>query len=267
MPRPQRPQRPRRPRRPRPGGQPQRVGVGGEQVEGRRAVLAALTAGRRRVRQVWLAGELDPAPILDEIRAAADQRAVPLSVVTADALAERSQTSAPQGVVARADPLPDADQEDLLRDPAAFVVALDGVTDPGNLGAVLRSAEAAGATGILLPKRRAVHVTPAAAKAAAGAVEYLPIALVPGIPAALERANRAGVWSVGLDAKGDVDLVHLPVADRAILLVLGGEGRGLPRLTRERCDLVVRIPMRGHTESLNVAAAAALACFEVARRR
>ena len=141
------------------------------------------------------------------------------------------------------------------------------MTDPQNLGAVLRSAEGAGATGVLLPKRRSAHVTPAVTKAAAGAVEHLPIALVPGIPAALERAGRAGVWAVGLDGTGDTDLFGLSLGDQPIVLVLGAEGRGLGRLTRERCDVLARIPMLGRLDSLNVSAAAALACFEVARAR
>lgn len=242
-------------------------GLGGDRIEGRRAVLEALTAGRRRVRQVWMAAERDPAPVLEAIRVAAARAGVVVSVVTAEDLDARAKTDAPQGVVARADPLPEADVDQLLADPKAFLVALDGVTDPGNLGAVLRSADGAGATGVLLPKRRAVHVTATAAKAAAGAIEHLPIALVSGVPAVLERASRGGVWAVGLDGAGDVDLFNLSVADRPLVLVLGAEGSGLARLTRERCDLVARIPMKGGIDSLNVAAAAALACYEVARAR
>lgn len=230
-------------------------------------MLAALVAGRRRVREIWMAGELEPSPVLDEIRSEADRAGVPVNVVTADEIERRARTDAPQGVVARADPLPEADVDDLLADPAAFLVALDGVTDPGNLGAVLRSAEGAGATGVILPKRRSAHVTPAAAKAAAGAVEYLGVALVPGIPAMLERASRAGVWVVGLDGDGEVEVFDLELADQPLVVVLGAEGRGLARLTRERCDLSCRIPMGGRLESLNVSAAAAVACFEIARRR
>lgn len=254
-------------RRPEPGARREPGGLGGEQVEGRRAVLELLTARRRRVRQVWMAGELDPSPLITAIRQEAGDQNVPVSMVTGAEIAERARTDAPQGVVARADALRAADADELFADPRAFVVALDGVTDPGNVGAALRSAEGAGATGVLLPKRRSAHVTPAAAKAAAGAVEWLSIALVPGIPAALERAQRAGLWTVGLDGDGDTDVFDLAVADRPLVLVLGAEGRGLARLTRERCDVVARIPMLGRLESLNVAAAATLACYEVARAR
>lgn len=214
-----------------------------------------------------MAGELDPSPLLDAIRSEADRSGVPVSIVTADDVEQRTRTEAPQGVVARADSLPEADVDGLLAAPGAFVVALDGVTDPGNLGAVLRSAEGAGATGAVLPKRRSAHLSPAACKAAAGAAEYLPIGLVPGIPALLERASRAGVWVVGLDGDGDVDVFDLELADQPLVVVFGGEGRGLARLTRERCDILCRIPMAGRIESLNVSAAAAVACFEIARRR
>jgi len=131
----------------------------------------------------------------------------------------------------------------------------------------MRSAETAGATGIILPRHRSASVTPVVAKAAAGAIEYLPIALVGGIPAAIDRASRAGCWSVGLDERGDRSLFDLDLADQPIVLVLGSEGKGLARLTRDRCDVLVNIPMQGHVESLNVSAAATLACHEVARRR
>jgi 23S rRNA (guanosine2251-2'-O)-methyltransferase len=181
-----------------------------------------------------------------------------------DALA---RTDAPQGVVARADPVEPADADDLLAAPAAFLVALDGVTDPRNIGAILRSAESAGATGVVVPRHRSARLSPAAVKAAAGAVEYLPVATVAGIPAFLERAARAGTWSVGLDERGEVSVFELTVVEGPVVLVLGAEGRGLARLTRERCEVVASIPMRGALASLNVAAAATVACFEVARRR
>ena len=140
---------------------------------------------------------------------------------------------------------------------------MDGVTDPHNLGALLRSAEAAGATGAVLPRHRAVHVTPTVAKAAAGAVERVPMAIVAGIPAALARAKELGCWVVGLAGDGDQSLFDgLAVADEAIVLVMGAEGAGLSRLARARCDLVVSIPMRGRLASLNVSTAGALALFE-----
>jgi 23S rRNA (guanosine2251-2'-O)-methyltransferase len=239
--------------------------VGGDQIEGRQAVREALRARKRRIREVWMDGALEPAPVLDEIIRLAERAGAPVRMTPK--IDQLSRTDAAQGVIARGDPLPVAVDDELLAEPGAFLLALDGVTDPRNLGAILRTAEGAGATGVLLPRRRSVHITPAVTKAAAGAVEYLPIALVSGIPALLERARRAGVWTIGLDERGPDDLFSLELATEPVVLVMGAEGRGLSRLARERCDVLVRIPMLGHVPSLNVATAASLAAYEVARRR
>lgn len=241
--------------------------TGGDQVEGRRAVRELLRAGRRRARQVWIADDTAPAAVLDDIVDLAADRGVPLRRVPGAHLASAARTDAPQGVLAFADPLPEADVDELLRDPHAFLVVLDGVTDPHNVGSILRSAEGAGATGAVLPRHRAAGLGPTVAKASAGAIEHVPVARVGGIPATLERASRAGVWTVGLDGGADDELFALDLGDRPIALVLGSEGRGLSRLAAARCDVRVRIPMRGAVESLNVSVAAALACYEVARKR
>jgi 23S rRNA (guanosine2251-2'-O)-methyltransferase len=227
---------------------PESNSVGGEQVEGRRAVTELLRAGTRRVKTVFMS----TTSVDDEI---AELAGAALKLVTPERLEQFARSDVHQGVVAQAAPLRAADIDDLLDAEDAFLVALDGVTDPRNLGAILRTAETAGATGVVLPRHRSARITPVVAKAAAGAIEYLPIALVGGIPNALERARRAGVWTVGL------------LGDQRVVAVLGAEGRGLARLTRERCDVLVRIPMRGHVASLNVAAAATLACHEIARHR
>lgn len=250
---------------------PPKRGLGGEQVEGRQAVAELLAARRRPVIDVWMAQEVDAAPILGRIEALAAEARVPLRRVSRSRLEAAAATDAPQGVLAHARPLPEADFDDLCRptaEPKPFLLAVDGVTDPHNLGALLRSAEGAGATGAVLARHRAVHVTPTVAKAAAGAVERVPMAIVAGVPAALARAKELGCWVVGLAGDGDRSLFDgLPVADEAIVLVVGAEGAGLSRLARARCDLVVSIPMRGRLPSLNVSAAGALALFEVSRRR
>ena len=249
------------------GGRTGAVRLGGDRVEGRRAVRELLAAGRRRVRTVWIARGREPSPLLAEIEELASRGGVPVRLVDAERLQREAGTDAPQGVVAVAEPVIAADLDDLLRAPAALLVALDGVTDPRNLGAVVRSAETAGATGVVLERRRSPWLTPAAVKAAAGAVEYVPIALVPGIATALDRASRAGVWTVALDSGGSTTVDELSIADRPLVLVLGAEGRGLSRLVRERSDVVARIPLRGHLDSLNVSAAAAVACHQIARLR
>ena len=244
---------------------------GGEQVEGRQAVRELLRAGRRRVRQLYVAEGADPAGPLGEIVDAAGEAGVAVRWVARDRIDAMAVTDAPQGVIALAEPLPERSLAQLATasadGPAPFLVVLDGVTDPHNLGAVMRSALCAGATGLVVGRHRSASLGPAAVKAAAGAVEHLPVAAVAGIAAALSELTAAGVWTVGLDAGGATDIWHMPVASEPVALVLGAEGRGLSPLVRRRCDVVVGIPMAGPLASLNVSAAAALACFEVARLR
>ncbi len=247
-------------------------GLGGQIVAGRNAVRELLAAGRRPVREIFFSEGIDPAPVLEDIASYAAKAGVPIRTIPRARLDQMAETEAPQGVVARAAALPEADLTDLATPsrPGAlppFLVALDGVTDPHNLGAIIRSAESAGATGIVLTRHRAAHVTPTVTKAAAGAIEYIPIAVVPGLPAALQELQSRGVWTVGLAGDATQTVFDLPVADGPICLVLGSEGAGLSRLVRQRCELVVGIPRIGKTESLNVAAAAAVSCFEIARRR
>ena len=241
-----------------------------------------LAAGRRKVIDVWLAAEADhkAAPVVDRIIDLAAGRGVPVRRVAPGRLAAEARTEAPQGVLAHALPLPDVELDDLCRPrttPGAaggaggaqppFLLAVDGVTDPQNLGALLRTAEGAGVTGALLPRHRAAHVTATVAKAAAGAVEHVPIAVVAGLPAALARARDLGLWVVGLDPGADQSLFDLTLADQGVVVVLGAEGRGLSRLVRDRCDLLIGIPLKGRLPSLNVSAAGALALFEISRRR
>ena len=245
--------------------------LGGEQVEGRQAVRELLLAGSRKVYEVWVATDVEDTGVISDIAdLAADQR-VPVVEVNRRRLEQVARSEAPQGVLAKAAPLPEADFEDLLRRRPGhppFILAVDGVTDPGNLGALLRTAEGAGVTGVLLPRHRAVHVTPTVAKAAAGAIEYLQIAVVAGLPSALALCRDRGLWVVGLDDAADTGLFELGDLGRdAIVVVLGAEGAGLSRLARERCDSVMAIPMRGRIGSLNVSTAGALALYEVTRSR
>ncbi len=246
-------------------------GLGGEQVEGRQAVRELLLANRRDTREIWLASDLDPAPVLDDIRELAGEARVLVKVVGRGKLDAAARTDAPQGVLAFARPLPEVSLDDLLRTrpgaPAPFLLLSDGITDPGNLGALLRSAECAGVTGVVLPQHRAVHITPTVTKAAAGSIEHIPMALVGGMPSAIRQLQDRGVLVVGLDERAEKGIWDLNLGDRAVALVLGAEGPGLSRLVRDRCDELVSIPMRGRLASLNVATAGALACFEVARGR
>jgi len=240
-------------------------------VEGRRAVRELLAVGRRRVRDVWISDGVSPSPLLNEIDELARGLGVPMRTVARTRLDAESRTDAPQGVLAHADPLPQADLDELCRivpgRPVPFLLAFDGITDPHNLGALLRTAACSGATGALLTQHRAAHVTPTVAKVAAGGIEHVALALVPGLPAALTRLKASGIWTVGLDASGATSVFELDLATEPVALVLGAEGAGLSRLTRERCDVMVSIPAHLGPGSLNVAAAGAVACFEVVRRR
>jgi 23S rRNA (guanosine2251-2'-O)-methyltransferase len=247
--------------------------LGGDQVEGLRAVRELLKRRSRRVRDIWMSDIADRnSPLVAEILDLAREQRVPIRDVSRSRLDAVAGTRAPQGVIAHAAPVADVDLEDLVRPRSAraaqpMLVVLEGVTDPRNLGAVLRSAEGAGATGVVLPRHRAAHLTPTATKASAGAIEYLPIALVAGIPSALQTLGKAGVWTVGLDGDAPGSIFDLELATEPVALVLGSEGGGLSRLARQRCDALVSIPQLGGLSSLNVASAAAVACYEVARRR
>jgi 23S rRNA (guanosine2251-2'-O)-methyltransferase len=243
--------------------------LGGEQIEGRNAVRELLSVERRRTHELFLQADLEHAPVLDEILELAREQRVPVRTVRGYELDDLARSEVHQGVIARAEALEPVALDDLVEERRApsFLLVLDGVTDPHNLGAVFRSALGAGVTGIVLPKHRSAHVTPTVAKAAAGAIEHLDIALVPGIPSALERLSRLKVWSVGLAADGDVDLDGVQVLTEPVALVLGAEGSGLSSLTRARCDVVARIELSGPVESLNVSAAGAVACFAVSRAR
>ncbi len=214
----------------------------GDAVYGRRPVAEA-RRGRRRVRRVWTANEL-PSHELTRLAGSPDH----------------------QGVVADVDPYPYADAGSLLSSPQALVVALDQVQDPRNLGAIARSAEAAGAAGIVIPSRRAAGVTPVACKASSGAVEHLPIARVTNLADWLAQAKEAGAWVHGAQAGAAAPHTQADLTGK-VVLVLGGEGKGLRRRVGEMCDLLVSIPVHGRVASLNVSAAAAVLLFEALRQR
>ncbi len=251
-------------------GRRSRSGLGGERVEGRQAVRELLLAGTRPTREIVVVAGQNLSGTLAQIMELAEELRVPVKEVARGKFESMAATEAPQGVMARAAPLPEHDLDELARPSGGrppFLLVLDGITDPGNVGAALRTAECAGVTGAVLGRHRSAHITPAAAKAAAGAVEHVPLALVPGIPNALARLRELGVWTVGLDVAAPSTVYELRVAADAVALVVGSEGKGLSRLARQRCDMVAAIPLFGTLSSLNAAAAVAVGCFEVARHR
>ncbi len=235
-------------------------------IYGINPVAEALPTGR--VREIRVAGRGDDR--IAKVLAAAAARGVRVRYVTRDALDADANGGVHQGVVADVAPRPAATLEDLVRptpsgDPPLIVV-LDAVEDPHNVGAILRSVDAAGASGVVRQTRRAASLEGAAAKASAGAVHHVAIADVVNIARALEELKEAGVWTVGLDEAGENPYYRLDLTVPTALVV-GAEGQGLRRLVRERCDFVASIPMAGHVSSLNVSAAAAIVLFEAVRQR
>lgn len=236
----------------------------GDRVEGLHAVAAAVTAGRVTRLHVERSRLRH-----DEVDAlVASVRSSGGSIVIEDDVRPLAATAAPQGVVAEARPIPLADVDELLAmsDPAAVLV-LDHLEDPRNIGAIARSARAAGVPGIVVPRRRSAPLGATAFKAAAGALEHVRVAEVGSVPASLRRLSARGVWTVGLDGSGEQPLWGMELLAEPVAVVVGAEGRGLHRLTIDRCDVVARIPMAEGVESLNASVAASLALFEVARMR
>ena len=248
---------------------PRRRSLGGEQIEGRQAVRELLLAGRRRVEYVWLEESVQRKGVVEEIAALCVSRRVPLITASRRKFELATRSEGHQGVLARAAALREVDLDELVEGSAnPFLVVVDGITDPHNLGAVLRSAELAGATGVVLPQNRTSLITPTVAKAAAGAVEYLQFALVPGVPNALLQLEKMDVIRIGLDVRGKSNVYSLNAGEASrVALVLGAEDRGIARLTAQRCDRLVRIPQVGKLDSLNVSNAAAITLFELARLR
>ena len=230
-------------------------------------MLELLRARRRAVRKILIADAQESAAILDSIEHAARLQRVPVQLVSFARLDREARTEGHQGVVAFAERLKPVGLEQLLEHAHPFLIVCDGVTDPRNLGAILRSAEGAGVTGVVLPRHRSARITPAVTKTAAGAVEYLTFADVGGVPAAIDQLNKAGVLTVGLAAESRQSIYDLDLRSTPVALVIGGEQTGLAALTRKRCSVVVSIPQSGTITSLNAGVAASVAAFEVARQR
>lgn len=244
-----------------------RDGVGGDQVEGRHAVLELLRAKRRNVKKIFIAENQDASEVLDAIEFEAQRQRVSVSVISMARLDREAKTEGHQGVMALAQPLDTVILEELLKAPKPFLLVCDGVTDPRNLGAMLRSADGAGVTGVIVPRHRSARISPSVTKTAAGAIEYLTFCDVGGIPATIDQLNRAGVLTVGLAGEATESLYDLDLGSGPVAIVVGGEEKGLSSLTRKRCATVVSIPQVGRISSLNAGVAVSIAAFEVARQR
>lgn len=242
-----------------------------EVVAGRNSVLEAMRAGIP-VSTVYIATRLEADERTREILRTAADAGYPLLEVTKPELDRMTDGAVHQGVAIQVPPYDYSDVEDLLDIAAAsdrppLIVALDGVTDPRNLGAVLRSAGAFGAHGVLVPERRSAGVTASAWKVSAGAAARVPVARATNLVRALERLHEAGCFVVGLDGGASTTVAELPYSTDPLVLVIGSEGKGLSRLVREHCDVIASIPIASEVESLNAGVAGGIALYEVARQR
>jgi 23S rRNA (guanosine2251-2'-O)-methyltransferase len=237
-----------------------------EILAGRNPVREALRAGRRRFERLMLAEGAAEKGTLEEIVALCREAGVPVSRVSKQEIDRLSGDVLHQGVAARVSTYPYVELDDILalaeeRGEAPLVLALDSLQDPQNVGSIMRSAEAVGVHGVILPDRRSASVTPAVSRASAGAVEHLRVATVTNLVRALDELKARGLWVAGgEDHPRAVDYAGVDL-NRPLALVLGSEGQGMRRLVAERCDFLLRIPMRGQVGSLNVSVAAALLLY------
>lgn len=246
-------------------------GTGPEWVGGRNPVVEALRAGVPAT-ALWVAERIDSDDRVRESMKLAGQHGIALMEASRTELDRVAGGSHHQGVVLQVPAYDYVHPDDLLArahvaGEAPLFVALDGVTDPRNLGAVLRSAAAFGAHGVVVPSRRAAGVTATAWKVSAGAAARVPVARATNLTRALEAYRDAGLYVVGLDGEATDELSDVDLLGEPVVLVVGSEGKGLSRLVRETCDAVVAIPIRSSAESLNAAVAAGIALYEVARSR
>ena len=239
------------------------------QIEGKNAVIEALRAGRALDKVFLARGEQDKA--LRFIAQKAKAQGAVISEVDRHKLDAMSVTHAHQGVIAVAALREYDTLESILelaesRGEKPLVVICDEITDPHNLGAIIRTAEAAGAHGIVIPKHRSAGITAIVEKTSAGAVEHMAVARVPNLSAALEKLKKVGLWVFGTAAEGDRSLWEADLTEGTVI-VIGSEGAGMSRMTRESCDFLVSIPMHGKVSSLNASAAAAVILYEAVRQR
>ncbi|NHN55534.1 23S rRNA (guanosine(2251)-2'-O)-methyltransferase RlmB [Calidifontibacter sp. DB0510] len=251
-------------------GAPQRRSKPSQEViAGRNSVLEALRTGIPAT-ALHVAGRIDSDDRVRESLKIAADRALPIMETQRTELDRMTDDSVHQGIALQVPPYQYADARDLI-DPEApgipLVVALDGITDPRNLGAIVRSVAAFGGHGVIVPERRSTGMTAAAWKTSAGAAARIPVALATNLTRALQDFRKAGFFVIGLDMDGDVELPDLQLASEPLVIVVGSEGKGLSRLVRETCDQVVSVPMSSAVESLNAGIAASVTLYEVARQR
>nr|WP_320146375.1 23S rRNA (guanosine(2251)-2'-O)-methyltransferase RlmB [uncultured Anaeromusa sp.] len=238
-------------------------------IAGRNSVGEALKSGRPLNKLLIAKGERQGS--IRELAGIAKDKGILVQEVEPQRLAQLAPGQRHQGIVAMASPVEYAEVEDILaaaeaKGEAPLIVVLDELEDPHNLGAVLRSVDAAGAHGVIIPKRRSCPLSTTVAKTSAGAVEYVPVARVANLVQTLDKLKKAGVWIAGCDMDGTENYFEASLKG-PLALVIGGEGQGMGRLVKEHCDFLVRIPMQGHVNSLNASVACSLVLYEAVRQR
>ncbi len=249
---------------------PKRKSAGASEiVAGRNAVVEALRADVP-VTTMYVAGRVDSDDRVREALKTATERGIPILETPRGELDRLTDGAVHQGLAVQVPAYVYAHPGDLLdpeRPGIPLIVALDGITDPRNLGAIIRSVAAFGGHGVVVPERRSAGVTASAWKTSAGAAARVPVAQATNLTRALLDYRKAGFFVIGLDMDGDVELPDLALADEPLVIVIGSEGKGLSRLVRETCDQIVSVPMSGDMESLNAGVATGIALYDVARRR
>ncbi|MBP1763405.1 MAG: methyltransferase, TrmH family, group 3 [Firmicutes bacterium] len=240
-----------------------------EMIVGRNSVREAIKSGRPINKLLMARGEKHGSII--EIINLARQKGLMVQEIDPAKLDSLSGGLRHQGIAALVSPVPYADIETILasayqKQEAPFIVLLDELEDPHNVGAILRTADAAGVHGVLLPQRRSCPLSATVAKTSAGAVEYVPVARIGNVTQTIDKLKKHGIWVVGADADGDKNYFDIDFTD-PVLIVVGNEGKGLGRLVKQQCDYLVRIPMRGRISSLNASVACSLLLYEVLRQR
>ncbi len=250
-------------------GKPQRTDR--ECLYGRQPIRELLKAGRRRIANLYVLSSIRPTPELDEVLALAEEKKI--QVTKADGLRLEGMVGDVnhQGLVADVYPFRYVSYKKMLSDAGqdknALFLFLDGLEDPQNVGSLLRSAEAAGVTGVVIPEHRAVGITPAVVRASAGAAEHMIVSKVPNLVRCMKLLKDRGVWFAGLEAVEGATLISDTDLTGPLGIVVGSEGKGMRRLVRENCDYLVKLPMFGNVSSLNAGVAGAIAMFEVLRQR
>ncbi len=237
---------------------------------GRNAARECLRARRRHVHRVIMAENVKPSAIIKEITTLAQQAKVPVQKTQKKELDKIARGH--QGVVLEVGRYPTVELDDILgramkQDEPVFIAVLDHIEDPHNLGAILRTAEIVGVHGVVIPKQRAVGITPAVVNASAGAAEHVLVAEVPNVVQTLNKLKEHDVWVAGLEGIPEATRYDKTNLSGNLALVIGSEGQGVSRLVKENCDFLVKLPMRGQIESLNASVAAGLMLYEVWRRR